>query len=48
LKIPLNLPFEKGEIKTKIFLIPLFFQRGAGGDFCKKEKQKNKSPCFPL
>jgi len=43
---------EREKIKTNpsasCFLIPLFLKEGQGEIFCKKEKQKNKSPCFPL
>jgi len=44
LKIPLNLPLEKGEIKMKNFFnFPSFLKRGERGDFiyAKKVKQKN-------
>jgi len=36
LKIPLNLPLEKGEIKKeKFFLIPLFFKERRGEILCR-------------
>jgi len=38
----------KTNSSVSCFLIPLFFKEGQGEIFCKKEKQKDKSPCFPL
>jgi len=44
--------WNRGKIKTNpsvsCFLIPFFFKEGQGEIFCKKEKQKDKSPCFHL